>query len=214
VSNANPFPNDANLDFSAFEEALYKANELTNLTRVPREEFAIRHIADSLMIQEIIPTGATVLDIGTGPGFPAWPLALARPDLKVTALDSNQKMLGFLQTQPLPNLEAVWARAEEFDRFEQFDFVTGRAVAPLPIQLEISAPFCKVGGLVVPMRGINDDPESPNYRELGLKLLTTERRPLEGADIIRLFPIYLKDNPTPRKYPRRWAEIKSKPLVS
>jgi len=184
-----------------------------NLTRVPREEFAVRHVADSLMIEEIIPTGSSVLDVGTGAGFPAWPLALARPDLKVVALDSNQKMTTFLSGQPLANLEVVCARAEEFGRFEEFDFVTGRAVAPLPIQLEISAPYCKVGGLVVPMRGINDDPEAPNYRELGLKLLTTERRPLAGTDIIRLFPIYLKESPTPRKYPRRWAEIKSRPLT-
>jgi 16S rRNA (guanine527-N7)-methyltransferase len=199
---------------AAFEEALYRANEVTNLTRVPREEFAVRHIADSLMIAEIIPTGAKVLDLGTGAGFPAWPLALQRPDLHVVAVDSNRKVLSVLESQPLPNLEVVCARAEELGRYEEFDFVTGRAVAPLPIQLEISAPFCKVGGLVVPMRGVNDDPESADYRSLGLKLLTTERRELPGTDVIRLFPIYLKAAQTPPKYPRRWAEIKSRPLVA
>lgn len=201
-----------NVRLAAFEEALYHANEVMNLTRVPREEFAIRHIADSLMIAEIVPTGATVLDLGTGPGFPAWPLALERPDLRIVAVDSNRKMITFLEGQPLPNLETVCARAEELGRFEEFDFVTGRAVAPLPIQLEISAPYCKVGGLVVPMRGVNDDPESADYRSLGLKLLTTERRALTGTDVIRLFPVYLKEAPTHRRFPRRWAEIKSRPL--
>src|ERR1041384_4679794 len=123
--------------FEAFEAKLYEANAVMNLTRVPREECWLRHFVDSLLFQDLIPLNARVLDIGTGPGFPAWPLACARPDLQVTALDSNGKMLGFLRSQPLPNLEVVQERAEEWGAFERFGVVTGRALAPLPVQIEL-----------------------------------------------------------------------------
>jgi len=200
--------------FAAFEGALYAANEVMNLTRVPRDECWQRHFLDSLLFQDLIPLGATVLDIGTGPGFPAWPLACARPDLAVTALDSNSKMLGFLKTVPLPNLRVVNARAEEWTEREAFDFVTGRAVAPLSAQLEISAAFCKIGGRVVPMRGISDRDAlaTVNLLPLGLEFDTLIERPLADTEVIRLFPIYNKIRPTQRGYPRKWVEIKRSPL--
>ncbi|HZH99340.1 MAG TPA: RsmG family class I SAM-dependent methyltransferase, partial [Fimbriimonadaceae bacterium] len=100
--------------FEQFEEDLYRSNAVMNLTRVPREECYLRHFLDSLLFHDLIPAGASVLDIGTGPGFPAWPLALCRKDLHVLALDSSGKMLGFLRRHPLPNLEVVQERAEEW----------------------------------------------------------------------------------------------------
>lgn len=196
---------------SAFLDALYEANQVMNLTRVKPEEAWLRHVADSLLFHDLIPVGATVLDIGTGPGFPAWPLALARPDLRVTALDSSGKMLGFLRPQALENLEVVEARAEEWGVRDRFDFVTGRAVAPLPIQLEISAPPCRLKGTVVPMRTTNDDLEA-KVGGLGLVLERTEVRELPGTEIRRVFPIFRKIKPTGAKYPRRWVEIKAKPV--
>lgn len=198
--------------FTKFEEALYTANEVMNLTRVPRDECWIRHFADSLLIQDLLPQKSTVLDIGTGPGFPAWPLACVRPDMQVTALDSNGKMLGFLRTQPLPNVAIEEARAEEWQVRERFDVVTGRALAPLPIQLEVSAAFCKVGGFVLPMRTPNDDLTAPDVKNLGLELEQVYERPLQEIDAVRLFPLYRKVAKTPRTYPRRWAEIKIRPL--
>ena len=137
---------EAQLDaFEAFEERLYAANAVMNLTRVPKEEGWLRHFVDSLLIPRPDSEGSSVLDIGTGPGFPAWPLAAARPDLRVTALDSSGKMIGFLQGNPLPNLHAVQDRAETWGVRNQFDVVTGRALAPFGIQLELSAPACRVG---------------------------------------------------------------------
>lgn len=130
--------------FEEFEAGLYAANEVMNLTRVPQGECHLRHFLDSLLVAPEIEPGATVLDIGTGPGFPAWPLALARPDLSVTALDSSGKMLGFLRRHPLPNLIIVEARAEDWGVRDRFDFVTGRAVAPLALQLELSAASCRI----------------------------------------------------------------------
>ena len=183
-----------------------------NLTRVPQEDCARRHFIDSLLIQSLIPEGSSVLDIGTGPGFPAWPLACARPDIQVTALDSAGKMLGFLATQPLPNLKIVNARAEDLVEREQFDFVTGRAVAPLAIQLELSAPQCRLGGWVVPMRTASDNLDEVDAGVVGLRLDRVVSSELPGSDAVRVFPIYSKRSLTPRRYPRRWADIKATPL--
>jgi len=199
--------------FEAFEGAMYEANRVMNLTRVPRDECWLRHFVDSLLFQDLVPQGAEVLDIGTGPGFPAWPLACARPDLKVTALDSSGKMLGFLKSQPLPNLTVVQIRAEEWGVRDQFDFVTGRAVAPLAVQLELSAPPCTVGGLVVPMRTPGDEAVQVRLAALGLRKDQVLRRELPGTDVVRIFPVLKKVDKTPRLYPRRWAEMKSRPLV-
>ncbi|MBC8065140.1 MAG: 16S rRNA (guanine(527)-N(7))-methyltransferase RsmG [Chlorobia bacterium] len=201
--------------FDAFEQALYHANAVMNLTRVPQEESWLRHFVDSLLFQDLIPVGSSVLDIGTGPGFPAWPLACARPDLRVTGLDSNGKMLGFLSTQGLPNLEIVMARAEEWGVRDRFDVVTGRAVAPLAVQLEISAPCAKIGGLVIPMRTPveRESIEAFLASKIGLRLRETTERELPGTAIVRLFAVFEKVDPTPDVYPRPWAEIKRSSLT-
>jgi 16S rRNA (guanine527-N7)-methyltransferase len=199
--------------FAAFEEDLYQQNAVMNLTRVPREECAIRHFIDSLLFQDLIPLNAEVLDIGTGPGFPAWPLALARPDLKVTAMDSSGKMLGFLKRHPLPNLTIVEARAEDAGLRGKFDVVTGRALAPLSIQLELSALPCREKGAIIPMRTPSDQPEIERLRNvLGLQLEQTVDRTLPVVEAPRTFPIFRKAARTPAGYPRSWSEIKRKPL--
>ncbi len=200
--------------FTAFETALYESNKVMNLTRVPQEDAWIRHFLDSLLLVPLIPEGAKVLDLGTGPGLPAWPLACARPDIKMVGVDSNGKMLGFLRTQPLPNLDVVQVRVEEWPMRNEFDVVTGRAFAPVTIQLEASASLCKVGGIVILMRtpGDEDAIQEFNPKALGLALTKERLCPLPGTDAIRLFPIYTKFGLTPQIYPRRWAEMKSKPL--
>jgi 16S rRNA (guanine527-N7)-methyltransferase len=202
--------------FAAFEAALYEANKVKNLTGVPREECRVRHFEDSLLVAEFIPEGSSVLDIGTGPGFPSWPLACARPDLQVTAIDSNGKMLAFLKSQPLPNLVAVNARAEEWGRREHFDFVTGRAVAPFPVQAELSAWHVRVGGLFVPLRTQNDHSAIEQFpaSQLGLELESLVTKVLPGIEVPRLFPVFRKVRLTPLKYPRAWAEMKRWPLGS
>ncbi|RYG63615.1 16S rRNA (guanine(527)-N(7))-methyltransferase RsmG [bacterium] len=199
--------------FEAFEAALYARNEVMNLTRVPREECWLRHFLDSLLIAPLLPSGGTVLDIGTGPGFPAWPLAVARPGVAFTALDSSGKMLGFLASQPLPNLEIVQGRAEEWEERDAFDVVTGRALAPLAIQAEVSAGLVKIGGAFIPMRTPNDDPEGVDLSELGLKLERVATAELPVLDAPRTFPIYRKLEATSDFYPRPWAEIKKAPLT-
>ncbi|CAN5498059.1 16S rRNA (guanine(527)-N(7))-methyltransferase RsmG [soil metagenome] len=198
--------------FSVFEESLYETNKVMNLTRVPREDAWLRHFIDSLAFQSLIPQKANVLDLGTGPGFPAWPLAIARPDLRVTAIDSNGKMLGFLRKHPLRNLAIVQQRVEEWAKRERFEFVTGRAVAPLGIQMELSAAFAKVGGAVAPMRTSQDRDaiEAFDAAMLGLKLESIEARMV--GEIERLCPIFRKVMGTDREFPRRWSDIKVRPL--
>ena len=117
--------------FVLYRDALYRTNETANVTRVPMGECEVRHFIDSLLVAEFCPRGARVLDVGTGPGLPAWPLACARPDLRVTAMDSSGKMLSVLRACPLKNLSIRQQRAEEVDKRESFDVVTGRAIAPL-----------------------------------------------------------------------------------
>lgn len=197
-----------------FEVELYRRNEVMNLTRVPQAEAWLRHFVDSLLFQDLIPEGSSVLDIGTGPGFPSWPLACARPDLQVTAIDSSGKMLTFLKSQPLPNLSVVQTRAEDWGVREAFDVVTGRALAPLAIQLELSAPLTKVGGKVIPMRTPQELADIQKFpgEKLGLTLVDLHLRELPGTDVERLFGVFEKVESTPTKFPRTWSEIKKKPI--
>ncbi len=201
-------------EFERYGEELYRLNEVMNLTSVPRDECEVRHFIESLLIAELIPVGAMVLDIGTGAGFPAWPLACARPDLKVTAMDSTSKVLRPLSVVPLPNLRVKQHRAEEVMNRESFDVVTGRAVAPLGTQLELSAAWTKVGGAVIPFRTPSEvgQIKSIAVEELGLSLESIETRSLPGTDVVRLFPVFRKVGKTPKNFPRTWAQIKKSPF--
>lgn len=194
--------------------ALYAVNAHTNLTRVSAEDAPIRHVVDSLLILPAIPRGARVLDLGSGPGFPAWPIAWARPDLEVVALDSTVKMQRFLADHLRPNLSQLVQRAEQDVQRQSYDVVTGRAIAPIGIQAEISAAWLKVGGRFVPYRTEAERLEivEANLGMLGLRLAEIREAELPGAEAQRLFPIYIKERPTPETYPRTWAKIKAKPL--
>ena len=201
--------------FERFGEALYEDNKVMNLTRVPYDQCGLRHFVDSILVQEFVAQGATVLDIGSGPGFPAWPLALLRPDVQVTALDGSAKALGFLRKHPLPNLHVVQGRAEEWRSRHGFDVVTGRALAPFPAQAEVSLPLVKIGGVFVPLRTSHDlsEIQSFPFDRLGAALESVATREWPGLDGQRCFPIVRKLSMTPKQYPRRWPEIKSKPIT-
>lgn len=200
--------------FRGYRDALYEANRVMNLTRVPFDQCEVRHFVDSLLFVDLVPQSASVLDVGTGPGLPAWPIACARPDALVDALDSSGKMLGFLQRLVLPNLRCLLGRAEELRLVEAYDVVTGRALAPLAIQLELSAAACRVGGIVVPMRTPSEEELVRSFAGggLGLKLESIERRVLPGTDVVRLLPVFRKVARTDPRFPRGWADIKRRPL--
>ena len=137
----------------AYHRLLLEWNARMDLTNVPEEEMALRHYADSLLPlarKEWFPDGARLIDVGTGAGFPGMPLAIARPDLKVTLLDSQRKRCDFLSAVcdelKLPNVTVLHARAEDGARGalrEQMDVAVARAVAPLNVLAEYLLPYVR-----------------------------------------------------------------------
>ncbi len=200
--------------FILFREKLYERNDVMNLTRVSFENCETRHFAESLLILDLIPIGGTVLDMGTGPGFPAAPLAIARPDISVTAIDSNNKMIGFLQEFDLPNVKCINARLEDMGLVEKFDVVTGRAFAPYNIFMEMAVLPCKIGGKILPFRSSTEELQFAFCDELGIKQTGVLMRNVGDGMADRAFPIFEKIIKTPGEYPRPWAKNKASPLGS
>lgn len=206
-----------------YAEFLVEYNEKVNLTAVTEgEEILKKHFLDSLLLEKYgtIPQNARVLDIGSGAGFPGVPLALQRPDLDITLLDSLNKRIIFLDLL-CEKLGIVChthhGRAEQDaknpDFREQFDVVTARAVAALPTLAEYSLPFVKVGGIWIAMKGPNEPIKSAlqAIRLLGGKLVDTIAYQLPGGDE-RVIYVVKKISQTPTKYPRNSGQIKAKPL--
>lgn len=205
----------------AFGEAMVKQNEVMNLTAITEPEAVAKlHLLDSLTVLKSAElAGKTLIDVGCGAGFPGVPLAIASPDTKVTLLDSLGKRMKWLETV-LPALgvsaECVTARAEEAvaDRRESYDFATSRAVARLNILLELTAPYVKVGGAVLAMKGAAAQEELAEaktaIKKLGLKLEKVHAFPIDGAEHSVI--VLRKVSPTPPKFPRRFAKIKQQPL--
>ena len=205
----------------AFGRAMVKQNEVMNLTGITDDKgVANLHLLDSLTVLSCADlSGKSIIDVGCGAGFPGVPLAIACPDAKVTLLDSLGKRMKWLETV-LPTLgvsaECVTARAEEAvaDRRESYDFATSRAVARLNILLELTAPYVKVGGAVLAMKGAlaaEELAESQNaIKKLGLKLEAVREFPIDGTNHVVL--VLRKVSPTPKQFPRRFAKIKQAPL--
>lgn len=213
----------ARLDLYA--ERLLATNRQFNLTAVtdPRD-VTIKHFADSLVLlgKTEIPQGASLLDVGTGAGFPGLALKLARPDLSVTVLDGTRKKLGFIASvlsEAGLSAETLHMRAEEAGKLpkyrEKFDFVTARAVADMALLLEYCLPFVRVGGLFLAMKSAAAEEEIQNaagaVRLLGGKI---EQDLL--FDLVENMPRRLvfvrKISQTPAKYPRASAKIAKSPL--
>ena len=211
---------------SAFCDYLLEQNKLFNLTAIKTPEgAALLHFADSLTLSEYLPGGAKILDIGSGAGFPAIPIAIARPDIQVTALDSTLKRVNFINSAAkmlgLDNLTAVCHRAEEVtgsEFKESFDIVTARAVAAYPILLELCLPAVKVGGKFVAMKSKDVSRETSGIERVS-KLLSISAPKFNYSKIHhadesfeRCIVEVVKNAPTPPKYPRVYAQIKKKPI--
>ena len=204
-----------------FGEAMVKQNEVMNLTAITEPaQVAKLHLLDSLTVVKTADLkGKKIIDVGCGAGFPGVPVQIACPDAQVTLLDSLGKRMAWLE-QILPQLgvhaECVTARAEEYaaKHRESYDYATSRAVARLNILLELTAPFVKVGGAVLAMKGAAAREELEEAKnaisKLGLKLESVADYPMDGTAHTVL--VLRKVKPTPPQYPRRFAKIKQSPL--
>ena len=215
-------PEEVRQKLCAFGAAVVKQNEVMNLTAITEpEQVAKLHLLDSLSVlccAEL--KGRTLIDVGCGAGFPGVPTAIACPEAKITLLDSLAKRMNWLETV-LPelgvtNARCITARAEEAvtAHREKFDYATSRAVARLNILLELTAPYVRVGGAVLALKGAaarEELAEAKNaIKKLGLKLEEVREFPVDGA--MHAVIILRKVQPTPAQYPRRFAKIKQSPL--
>lgn len=206
--------------FVAYYDLLIDWNTRMNLTAITeKEEVVKKHFYDSLAALPYLSDGARIADVGTGAGFPAIPLLIMNPGLKITLVDSLQKRLTFL-AEVLKTLdlsaEIVHARAEEFGRDPKyrasFDAVVSRAVASLPVLLELTVPLLRVGGKAYCYKG--DVSEELPLAKSALHLLHTsaEAVPLDSDYGARTLVICTKNAPTPSTYPRKPGQPAKKPL--
>ncbi len=211
-----------------YARLLVEWNERMNLTAITDPEgMTVKHFADSLAAAPLLPEGAfSLVDVGTGAGFPGVPLALLRPDCRLTLLDSLNKRLNFLETlcgELGLSARRIHARAEDGGRRpelrESFDVATARAVAALPALCEYCLPFVKVGGRFLALKGPDGGREAAEA-ERAMKLL--------GGELAEVRPVLLpafgeealsrniiridKNRPTPPQYPRQSTKIVKKPL--
>ena len=206
----------------AFGEAVVRQNEVMNLTAITEPEAVAKlHLLDSLTVCKCVDlSGKSLIDVGCGAGFPGVPLAIACPDAQVTLLDSLGKRVNWLQSI-LPQLgvqaQCITARAEDAvaQYREQYDYATSRAVARLNILLELTAPYVKVGGAVVALKGSAAREELQEaagaVKKLGLKTEAIHDFIIDGATHSVI--VLRKVAPTPKAYPRRFAKIKQAPLA-
>lgn len=203
----------------AYCDKVLDANKKFNLTAITdKNDFLIKHIADSLVGISEIPLGASVCDIGAGAGFPSFPIAVARDDVSVTALDSTAKKTAFISESAaelgVNNIKTVAGRAEEQTKlFGSFDVVTARAVSSLNILLEIGLPLLKLGGVAVFYK--TDESELTGaanaLKTLGAEHIKTKFAKLPNGDS-RAILVFKKTRETPKQYPRQYGAIKKKPL--
>ena len=213
--------------FAKYDDFLIDYNTKINLTRIidPRE-VAVKHFGDSLTLltQDVLPQGASIADVGTGAGFPGIPLAISRPDLQITLMDSLRKRIEFLreliQALGITNVTLVWGRAEELGQNPQyrnrFDIVIARAVAPLRVLVELCLPLTKTNGVFLAMKGPKAEEEveaaTNALKIIGGKLIGPRIVVLPLLKEMRTLVHILKNRPTPREYPRKAGTPERQPI--
>ena len=203
----------------AYYDAVVEANKEFNLTAITgKDEFVVKHLIDSIAGVPFIPENAKLIDVGSGGGFPSFPIASVRSDVEVTALDSTAKKMNFVSSTArflgVKNLKTVSGRAEELkELFGTFDMVTARAVSALPILLEICSPLIKVGGL---MMAYKTDESELELSQSALKALNMTHKNTFSFNLPngdrRCILLFEKTAHTPKQYPRQYGQIKKRPL--
>ena len=211
-------------------EIMLEENQKYNLTAIKEtDKIILLHYADSLMTASLFGENSSVIDVGCGAGFPSVPLAICRPDLKITAMDSTAKKVNYVDmvsNELSLNITAVCARAEDAakagskDSFrEKFDIATARAVADLSVLSELCLPLVKVGGSFAVMKGKNGKEELTRAKK-GISILggriEAEKEFLltdtKGETYERVSAVIRKEKETSALYPRSYSQITKKPL--
>lgn len=214
--------------FFTLTEHMLTVNEKFNLTAIREPSRVILlHYIDSLVGAHLFPEGASVIDVGAGAGFPTLPLAILRPDLQITALDSTAKRIGYVEETAamlgLKNITPLVGRAEEVANNpayrERFDCATARAVAALPILSELCLPFVRVGGRFIAMKGRGGKEEllaaKNAIHTLGGKAIDLYDAPVlapDGETFEHTTVLIEKIVTTAPKYPRAYGKIAKSPL--
>lgn len=213
--------------FTRYYELLVETNKVMNLTAITEpEEVAVKHMVDSLLAYEDGMQGKTLVDVGTGAGFPGVPLKIYCPSLKVTLVDSLGKRLRFLQQVidelGLKGIRCEHLRAEDAGRSkkhrEQYDYVTARAVARLSVLSEYCLPLAKKGGQFIALKGSRFAEEIEEgeaaVKILGGKIISAEPVKLPGLDDGRAIIKIAKIKATSAQYPRKAGTPEKQPLGS
>lgn len=209
-----------------YMKLLIEWNQKMNLTAIVEpNEIILKHFIDSLTIYSYTKNKKSVLDIGTGAGFPGIPLKILQEETNFTLLDSLNKRITFLQEVisklELQNIEAIHGRAEEVvkqeNKRESYEIVTSRAVARLNTLLEYMLPFVKIGGLCICMKSVEIEEELQEAKKaieiLGGEIQTVDTIVLPNSDIQRKIVVIKKIKSTPKKYPRKAGTPTKEPIV-
>lgn len=212
--------------FYTYMMKLIEWNEKINLTAiVEASEVIDKHFIDSLTISQYLKNTDTVIDVGTGAGFPGIPVKIVNDNLKIDLLDSLNKRINFLNEiineLELKNVQAIHGRAEDEskkkEKREKYDVAVSRAVANLPVLLEYLLPFVKLGGICICMKGSNIEEEVNNskkaLKELGGEIVEINKFNLPNTDFTRNIIIVRKIANTPEKYPRKAGTALKSPIV-
>lgn len=212
--------------FYSYTNMLLEWNEKINLTAITElDDIIQKHFIDSLTIDKYVKENASIIDVGTGAGFPGIPLKIVRDDISVTLLDALNKRINFLneviEQNKLTNIKTIHARAEEAGKNknirESFDIATSRAVAPLNVLVEYLLPLIKIGGRCICMKGSNTKEEIENSRKaisiLGGTIEEIQELELPDSDIKRTIIVIKKEKNTPSKYPRKAGTPSKMPIV-
>ncbi len=207
-----------------FARRLLEKNKVMNLTAITEpKDVATLHLLDSAWLLTAADCrGKTLVDVGTGAGFPGMPMGILEPTAQMTLLDSLGKRIDFLQETAqalhLQNITCVHARAEEFagQHREGFDLAVSRAVAALPMLCELAMPLVKTEGLFLAMKSVESDGEIESARgaigQLGGKIEKILDYTVPCTEVRHRVVVIRKVRPTPSQFPRPFAKIKKSPL--